>query len=121
MLHSKVHIEEGDLVIVFFVSLQTMNRTHDQTRDNMTPITITKGQFLHNKYGRYEHDDMVGRKFGTKVCCEPLQRLMSRCTHLRRHPVMFTFYDLLLSYGRFLCHIEHKSCISQIYHSLYRD
>ena len=68
MLHSRVHIEEGDLVIVFFVSFDSTKRQADaQTRDSMMPITVTKGQYLHNKYGRYEHDDMIGRKFGTKV------------------------------------------------------
>ena len=33
----------------------------------MLAIAITPGSVLHNKYGRYSHDDMIGQKFGTKV------------------------------------------------------
>ena len=33
----------------------------------MLAITVTPGEVLHNKYGCYSHDDMIGQKFGTKV------------------------------------------------------
>ena len=33
----------------------------------MIPLTITPGEHLHNKYGRYSHDSMIGQKFGSKV------------------------------------------------------
>lgn len=33
----------------------------------MTAITVTPGEFFHNKFGRYSHDEMIGVKFGSKV------------------------------------------------------
>ncbi|WVW79848.1 hypothetical protein I302_101818 [Kwoniella bestiolae CBS 10118] len=54
MFHSKTSIEAGDL-----------------SRDNMTAITITPGEVIHNKYGRYVHDDLIGQKFGTKLHSPP--------------------------------------------------
>ncbi|KAJ9105480.1 hypothetical protein QFC21_001851 [Naganishia friedmannii] len=53
--HSKVHIEEGDFVIVFM------------TRESLQAITVTRGQMYHNKWGKYSHDDMIGRKYGSKA------------------------------------------------------
>ena len=38
-----------------------------QSRDNLISVIVTPGQILHNKYGRYLHDDMVGMKYGAKV------------------------------------------------------
>lgn len=29
---------------------------------------MTPGKQLHNKYGRYHHNDMIGMPFGSKVC-----------------------------------------------------
>ncbi|KAJ9120721.1 hypothetical protein QFC22_002652 [Naganishia vaughanmartiniae] len=59
--HSKVHIEEGDIVIVFM------------TRESLQAITVTKGQMYHNKWGKYSHDDMIGRKYGSKMTSPPPQ------------------------------------------------
>ncbi|WWC59901.1 uncharacterized protein I303_102463 [Kwoniella dejecticola CBS 10117] len=59
MFHSRSAIEAGDLVIVYM------------SRDNLTAITITPGEVLHNKYGRYTHDDLIGQKFGTKILYLP--------------------------------------------------
>ncbi|TXT11007.1 hypothetical protein VHUM_01758 [Vanrija humicola] len=61
MFHSRVSIEAGDLVIIFM------------SRDNMTAITVTPGEFFHNKFGRYSHDDMIGVKFGSKLHSPPPQ------------------------------------------------
>jgi tRNA A58 N-methylase Trm61 len=33
----------------------------------MTAIKVTKEEEFHNKFGKYKHDDMVGKQFGTKV------------------------------------------------------
>ncbi|ORX36456.1 tRNA methyltransferase complex GCD14 subunit-domain-containing protein [Kockovaella imperatae] len=59
MIHSRVHIESGDLVIVYL------------SRDNLISVVVTPGQVLHNKYGRYLHDDMIGQKFGTRMTSPP--------------------------------------------------
>jgi tRNA (adenine57-N1/adenine58-N1)-methyltransferase len=71
MLHSRVHIEAGDLVIVYMVSGLRFDLADfmltSQSRDNMVAITITPGEVFHNKYGRYPHDDFIGVKFGSKV------------------------------------------------------
>ncbi|KAL1410132.1 tRNA (adenine-N(1)-)-methyltransferase catalytic subunit trm61 [Vanrija albida] len=61
MFHSRVSIEAGDLVIIFM------------SRDNMTAITVTPGEFFHNKFGRYSHDEMIGVKFGSKMHSPPPQ------------------------------------------------
>ncbi|WOO78856.1 tRNA (adenine(58)-N(1))-methyltransferase catalytic subunit TRM61 [Vanrija pseudolonga] len=61
MFHSRVTIEAGDLVIIFM------------SRDNMTAITVTPGEFFHNKFGRYSHDEMIGVKFGSKLHSPPPQ------------------------------------------------
>ncbi|CAK9786663.1 tRNA methyltransferase complex GCD14 subunit [Cutaneotrichosporon oleaginosum] len=61
MFHSREAIQEGDIVIVFM------------SRDNMTAITVTKGQTFHNKFGKYAHDEMIGIKFGSKMHSPPPQ------------------------------------------------
>lgn len=33
----------------------------------MLGVTIKAGDVLHNKYGRYPHDTMIGMKYGSKV------------------------------------------------------
>jgi tRNA (adenine57-N1/adenine58-N1)-methyltransferase len=38
-----------------------------QTRESLQAITVEKGQIFHNKWGKYRHDDMIGRKYGSKV------------------------------------------------------
>ncbi|WVR04118.1 hypothetical protein IAU60_001117 [Kwoniella sp. DSM 27419] len=55
IFHSRPHIEEGDLVIIYMA------------RDNMTAITVTRGQEFHNRFGRYAHSDFIGQKFGSKI------------------------------------------------------
>ncbi|KAL7423500.1 tRNA (adenine-N(1)-)-methyltransferase catalytic subunit trm61 [Cryptotrichosporon argae] len=61
MFHSRVHIQAGDLVILFM------------GRDAMAAITVTPGAVFHNKYGKYKHDDMIGVKFGSKMHSPPPQ------------------------------------------------
>lgn len=34
----------------------------------MTAVTVTRGEEFHNKFGKYKHDDMIGMRFGSKVC-----------------------------------------------------
>nr|ODN85641.1 tRNA (adenine-N(1)-)-methyltransferase catalytic subunit TRM61 [Cryptococcus depauperatus CBS 7841] len=65
MLHSKAHIEEGDLVILY------MATDIHQARDNMTAITVTPGQVFHNKYGRYPHENLIGQSYGSKIHSPP--------------------------------------------------
>ncbi|KAK6454369.1 translational repressor of GCN4 [Scheffersomyces xylosifermentans] len=48
-------IEEGDLVFAFI------------SRGTIKPITIKKGEKLNTRYGHYEHDDMIGMKFGEQM------------------------------------------------------
>jgi tRNA (adenine57-N1/adenine58-N1)-methyltransferase len=68
MFHSRIHIEAGDVVIVFMVRLHNDGYpSHSQNRDNMQPLTITPGEVFHNKFGRYPHDELIGVKFGSKV------------------------------------------------------
>ncbi|ORY25237.1 tRNA methyltransferase complex GCD14 subunit-domain-containing protein [Naematelia encephala] len=55
MFHSRIHIDYGDLVILYFSS---------QTQE---PVIITSGGVFHNKYGRYPHDELVGQKYGSKI------------------------------------------------------
>ncbi|KAK4688101.1 tRNA (adenine57-N1/adenine58-N1)-methyltransferase catalytic subunit, partial [Tremellales sp. Uapishka_1] len=59
MFHSKIHIEVGDLVILYMA------------RDNMVAINITPGEVFHNKFGMYKHDELVGVKYGSKVHSPP--------------------------------------------------
>ncbi|WVQ77453.1 hypothetical protein IAR50_007139 [Cryptococcus sp. DSM 104548] len=59
IFHSRSHIEAGDLVILYMA------------RDNLSAITVQPGGSLHNKYGRYAHDDFIGKKFGSKVHSPP--------------------------------------------------
>jgi tRNA (adenine57-N1/adenine58-N1)-methyltransferase len=39
-----------------------------QVRTEMLAITVTRGAKVHNKFGQYPHDDMIGMKYGSKVC-----------------------------------------------------
>lgn len=48
-------IEEGDLVLAFI------------SRGNIKPIHVTKGQTLNTRYGQYEHDRMIGLKYGEQM------------------------------------------------------
>lgn len=57
--HSRAHISDGDLVIIFM------------TRDFLKAITVTPGEVFHNKFGRYSHDTLIGVKYGTKVHSPP--------------------------------------------------
>jgi len=57
--HSRAHIAYGDLVILYM------------TRDILKAITITEGEVFNNKFGRYEHSNLVGVKFGSKVHSPP--------------------------------------------------
>lgn len=35
----------------------------------MTPIFMKKGTVLNNRFGVYKHDDIIGKEYGSKVCC----------------------------------------------------
>lgn len=48
-------IEEGDLVLAFV------------RRNEVKPITVTRGERLHSRYGLFSHDDMIGRKYGEQM------------------------------------------------------
>ncbi|KAJ9096970.1 tRNA (adenine-N(1)-)-methyltransferase catalytic subunit trm61 [Naganishia cerealis] len=48
-------IEEGDLVLAFI------------SRGNIKPINVTKGQTLNTRYGQYDHDRMIGMKYGEQM------------------------------------------------------
>lgn len=48
-------IEEGDLVLAFV------------SRTQIKPFTVTKGEWLNTRYGNFEHDKMVGLKYGTQM------------------------------------------------------
>lgn len=54
-LEYKDVIEEGDFVLAFI------------SRSTIKPITITKGESLNTRYGHYEHDKMIGLRYGTQM------------------------------------------------------
>lgn len=51
----KDDIEEGDLVLAFI------------SRGNIKPINVKKGDQLNTRYGNFEHDKMIGMKFGSQM------------------------------------------------------
>ena len=51
----KDSIDEGDLVLAFI------------GRNNIKPIVVTKGQQLLTKYGNFQHDKMIGMKYGEQM------------------------------------------------------
>lgn len=53
--HYKDIIEEGDLVLAFI------------GRNNIKHITVTKGSQLNTRYGNFEHDRMIGMKYGEQM------------------------------------------------------
>lgn len=55
---------DGQLV---FYLLKVIHAKKDQTRENLQPITVTRGKELNNKYGYYRHDDFLGVPYGFKV------------------------------------------------------
>lgn len=48
-------ISEGDLVLAFI------------SRGNVKPVTVTKGAQLNTRYGNFEHDKMLGMKYGSQM------------------------------------------------------
>ncbi|WFC98149.1 guanidinoacetate N-methyltransferase [Malassezia yamatoensis] len=53
-------VQEGDVVIVFV------------SRDrNPSPLVVQKGQQLVNLYGAFEHDDIIGKPYGSKILYAP--------------------------------------------------
>ena len=44
-----------------------IDRADAQNRTDHLALTMTPGKQMHNKYGRYHHDDMIGLPFGSKV------------------------------------------------------
>ncbi|KAF7727861.1 tRNA (adenine(58)-N(1))-methyltransferase catalytic subunit trmt61a [Apophysomyces ossiformis] len=51
----KKYIEEGDLVIIYL------------TRESMCPIFVKKDEEVHNRFGVFKHNDMIGKEFGSKI------------------------------------------------------
>lgn len=51
----KDYIEEGDLVLAFI------------SRGLLKPFTVTKGELLNTRFGNFEHDRMVGMKYGSQM------------------------------------------------------
>lgn len=49
-------IKEGDMVIVYLDPLST------------SCLTLKKDGKLQNKYGHYNHNDIIGKQYGSKVC-----------------------------------------------------
>lgn len=48
-------IEEGDLVLAFI------------SRGIIKPFTVTKGELVNTRFGRYEHDKMIGLRYGQQI------------------------------------------------------
>ena len=53
--HQTSHIQEGDTVIAYI---------HPGSH---FPIVVTKDAEIHNKYGMFLHNDMIGQEWGIKV------------------------------------------------------
>ncbi|QBM88247.1 tRNA (adenine-58-N(1)-) methyltransferase subunit Gcd14p [Metschnikowia aff. pulcherrima] len=51
----KDHIAEGDLVLAFI------------SRGLIKPFTVKKGEFLNTRFGSFEHDRMIGMKYGAQM------------------------------------------------------
>ncbi|CAK7905827.1 tRNA (adenine(58)-N(1))-methyltransferase catalytic subunit TRM61 [[Candida] anglica] len=51
----KDYIEEGDLVLAFI------------GRGNLKPLTVKRGSTLGTRYGNFDHDRMIGMKFGEQM------------------------------------------------------
>ncbi len=60
-----------------------------QKRDFIQAITITRGQVIHNKFGKYPHDALIGVKFGSRVTSAP--PLKGFVHFLRPTPELWTF------------------------------
>ena len=52
----KKDIENGDLVILFL------------GYNNMLPLTVNSGETYQTRFGALRHNDIIGKKFGSKVC-----------------------------------------------------
>ena len=48
-------IEEGDLVII------------SERHDSFQPVYVKRGASFQNRFGNFHHDDIIGKKFGSKV------------------------------------------------------
>jgi tRNA (adenine57-N1/adenine58-N1)-methyltransferase catalytic subunit len=56
MLHARTnHIADGDLVIVYV------------SHDEMKAVKVSTAGKTHVRYGIFEHQDWIGRAYGTKV------------------------------------------------------
>lgn len=51
----KDYIEEGDLVLAFI------------SRGLLRPFTVTKGELLNTRFGNFDHDRMIGMKYGSQM------------------------------------------------------
>lgn len=50
-------VEEGDLVILFL------------GYNYMLPLTVSAGETYQTKFGALRHNDIIGKKYGSKVRC----------------------------------------------------
>ncbi|EEQ43916.1 tRNA (adenine-N(1)-)-methyltransferase catalytic subunit TRM61 [Candida albicans P60002] len=51
----KNYIEEGDLVLAYI------------SRSTIKPINVKKGEIFNTRYGHFEHDKMIGMKYGEQM------------------------------------------------------
>ena len=54
-LNKNLYINENDLVIIYL------------TKNDLLPVIVTKDLSLNNKFGHFKHNDIIGKKFGSKV------------------------------------------------------
>lgn len=77
-------MQDGDLVIVY------------ERHDCLDHCYLKAGDELQNKFGRFLHNDMIGKPFGTKIqsrnkrggyvyVLEPTPELWSSALHVSRH------------------------------------
>lgn len=73
-------IESGDLVVVY------------ERHDALDHVYMEAGKILHNKFGTFPHDDIIGKPFGSKIysksssgyvyALEPSPELWSSAVHV---------------------------------------
>lgn len=48
-------VKEGDKIVIY------------GSRENCKVITIERGKIFNNKFGNFHHNDIIGKKYGSKV------------------------------------------------------
>lgn len=49
-------VKEGDKIVIY------------GSRENCKVITLERGKIFNNKFGNFHHNDIIGKKYGSKVC-----------------------------------------------------